>query len=234
MITDWKKQGLLISIFALLSLGCSAGAFLGQAPIPTPTPTKTPRPIFTATLIPSDTPMPSDTPTETSTDTPTPMPSETATEPPPPTKPPQPTRPPAPPPPPTNTPEPTATPAPTYPFPAVSVTYPTGSQLEFRITGFVWEGNINTGVGQVLHGYQFKVVGPTGQKGLSNISGGGNRSTQGDDAHLMNFEYKLSPYQPGLYKVSLIKDGVQVSPTVEVTAQAEPYTYAHVDFIRPK
>ena len=238
----------LVALFALISLGCSAGSLVVQAPTPTPTPTKTPRPVFTPTLIPSPTPIstmtptftpvPSETPTEVPTDTPVPE-VETAEEEPAPTDTPIPAEPvatntPAPPPPPTNTPEPTPTPEPSYPFPAQISTHPTGSQFEFRITAYVWEGDLGSGRGENLHGYQFKVIAPNGEEGLSNLSGGGNISTPGGDGHFMNFEYKYAPYTPGVYKVTLMKDGAQMAPTVEITAQADPFTYAHIDFLRQK
>lgn len=235
----------IIVLLLAVGLGCSAGTFLVRAPQPTPTPTKTPKATYTPTLIPTETPTPTQTPTWTPLPTGTPTPVETPTEvptdtptpatptnTPAPTAPPPPTNTPAP----TNTPEPTATPVPSYPFPAVPTTHPTGSEIELRISGFVWEGN-QTGFGKALLGFQMQVVTPSGEVQMSEVSVGpsaGASTTPGaGDNHSMNFQYKTAPYVPGVYKVTLMKDGAQMSPTVEIIAQAgPPYTYAHIDFIK--
>ncbi len=232
----------IAAILLFAGLSCSVGALLVQAPQPTPTPTKTPRPVFTPTLIPTDTPVPTDTPTmtpvPTSTNTPIPTNTPEPTVAPTNTPAPKATNPPAPPPPPTNTPEPTATPAPSFPFPAVVTTHPTGGEAEFRITGFVWEGNFSTGIGEALPGFVMEVVTPSGAVEESEVSVGpmaGDSTIRGaGDNHSMNFQYKHAPYVPGVYKVTLKKNGQQMAPTVEVVAQASPLTYAHIDFIRQK
>ncbi len=237
------RTPIIIAVILLIAgLGCSVGALVVQAPQPTPTPTKTPRPIFTPTLIPTETPTPTNTPTLTPvpTDTPTLVPTETVvpTDAPTNTPVPQATNTPAPPPPPTNTPAPTNTPEPTFPFPAQLTTHPTGGAVEFRITGFVWEGTFSTGIGEALTGYQMKVITPNGEEEYSEVSVGpqaGSSTFPGaGDNHSMNFQYKHAPYQPGVYKVTLVKDGQPMSPTIEVVAQASPFTYAHIDFIRQK
>ncbi len=233
---------IIAAILLFAGLSCSVGALMVQAPIPTPTPTKTPRPVFTPTLIPTETPTPTNTPTmtpvPTSTETPipteTPVPTVAPTN----TPAPKPTHPPAPPASPTHTPEPTSTPAPTFPFPAVVTTHPTGGPAEFRISGFVWEGNFSTGMGEALTGFMMEVVTPSGAVEESEVSVGprAGDSTVRDagDNHAMNFQYKHAPYTPGVYKVTLKKNGEQMATTVEVVAQASPFTYAHIDFIRQK
>ncbi|OQY43411.1 MAG: hypothetical protein B6242_14700 [Anaerolineaceae bacterium 4572_78] len=248
-----KNKHILITIIftqLIIGLGCSLGSLLVQAPTPTPTPTKTPRPIFTATLFPTDTPLPTNTPLPTDTNTPvievieeptavpptdTPIPTNTS----PPQPPPQP-QPPTNTPIPTNTPLPidtplpTATPAPSYPFPANVITHLTGSQVEFRISGLVWKGDVSTGYGETMANLHMRVIIPTGAEELSNISAPSiNQSTRGGDNHTMNFEYKHSPYLPGKYTVHLMRDSEQIAPTVEIIAQeGPPFTYAHIDFVR--
>lgn len=265
MITCKKRfPVILIILLVLVGLGCSAGTLLVKAPVPTPTPTKTPRPIFTPTFIPSITPTPTDTPTITPIplDTPTPLPEEnsaedgsddsnedsgdsgdseadaTPTEVPP-TNTPAATNTAAPPPPPTNTPLPTNTPVPSYPYPSVLHKHPTGGSVEFRITGFVWEGDINSGFGEAQQGFVMEVITPSGATEVSEVSVGpkaGESTTRGaGDNHPMNFQYKHSGYTPGVYKVKLVKDGAQMSNIIEVVADAgPPYTYAHIDFIKQK
>jgi hypothetical protein len=243
---------LTILVF-IVGLGCSAGQLLVRAPLPTPTPTKTPKPTFTATLIPADTPIPSATPTWTPepTATETPIPTDTpeaapveeaAAEPTatpvPPTNTPAPVVPQAP----TNTPVPptdTPIPTPSYPYPAVVTTHLTGGDIEFRISGFVWEGDLNRGFGEAQIGFQMKVITPAGAEEVSEISVGpsaGASTVQGaGDNHSMNFQYKHAPYLPGTYKVMLMSNGVQMAPTVDVVAQAgPPYTYAHIDFLKQR
>ena len=249
---------ILIVLLMLVGLGCSAGTLLVQAPQPTPTPTKTPRPIFTPTFIPSVTPTPTDTPTITPvpSETPTSLPEENSAEDEgedsneesdleaeptevPPTNTPAAINTPAPPPPPTNTPLPTDTPVPSYPYPSVLHKHPTGGAVEFRITGFVWEGNISSGFGEAQQGFVMEVISPSGATEVSEVSVGpkaGESTTRGaGDNHPMNFQYKHAGYTPGVYKVRLVKGGVQMSNTVEVVADAgPPYTYAHIDFIKQK
>ncbi len=245
MLYKAKLPVILITLFTLISIACSAGTLLVRAPKPTPTPTKTPRPLFTATLIPSPTPLPTDTPSPTPipSDTPTPVPTEAPTEaapteaPPTDTPVPAATHTPAPPPPPTNTPEPTPTPEPSFPYPAELITHPTGGEVEFRITGLVWAGNLNTGQGAAQQGFQMEVITPGGATETSEVSVGpdaGSSTVMGaGDNHSMNFQYKHAPYQPGVYKVTLVKDGQPMAPTVEVVAEAgPPYTYAHINFLR--
>ena len=141
-----------------------------------------------------------------------------------------------PPPPPTNTPPPPPTAAPSYPFPAAVVTHPTGGEIEFRISALVWEGSAS-GIGQALSGFQMEVVTPSGEVKTSEISVGpkaGASTVQGaGDNHAMNFQFKTAPYVPGVYKVTLKKDGAQMAATVDVTAQAgPPFSYAHIDFLK--
>ena len=231
--------------FLVAGLGCSAGTFLVRAPQPTPTPTKTPKPTYTSTLIPTDTPPPTETPTRTPLPTETSTPVETPTEAPtdtpiaePPTNTPAPTAPPRPTntPLPTNTPQPTPTPVPSYPFPAAPILHPTGGEVELRISGFVWQGS-QSGFGEALAGFQMQVATPSGEVQTSELSvgpkAGASTSPGAGDNHSMNFQYKTAPYVPGVYKVTLMKDGVQMAPTIDIVAQAgPPYTYAHIDFIK--
>ncbi|MEM7031618.1 MAG: SH3 domain-containing protein [Chloroflexota bacterium] len=140
-----------------------------------------------------------------------------------------------PPPAPTEPPQPTNTPVPSYPFPAVPVVHPTGGDIELRITGFVWQGSA-AGIGEALAGFQMEVVTPTGEVKTSEVSvgpfAGASTTTGAGDNHAMNFQFKNSPYIPGVYQVTLKKDGAQMAPTINVTAQAgPPYSYIHVDFI---
>jgi hypothetical protein len=121
----------------------------------------------------------------------------------------------------------------------VVTTHPTGGEIEFRITGFVWEGNASTGFGEALQGLQMEVVTPSGEVKTSEISVGpraGASTVMGaGDNHSMNFQFKTAPYIPGVYRVTLKKDGVQMANTIDITAQTgPPFTYAHIDFIRNK
>ena len=82
-----------------------------------------------------------------------------------------------------------------------------------------------------------QVVKPSGETDLSEFSvgpkAGASTSPGAGDNHNMNFQYKTAPYIPGIYKVTLMKDGAQMSPTVEINAQpGPPFSYIHVDFIR--
>lgn len=222
-------------------------------------PTETPIPTFTPTLNPvssdstttdneetntseeGDTSEEGNTSTneepETIEESPTETPTPTEVPPTATSGPPTATNTPAPPPPPTATPAPTDTPVPSYPYPGVLVTHPTGGEVEFRISGFVWEGDISTGFGEAQAGFQMEVITPNGEREVSEVSVGpsaGDSTVRGaGDNHSMNFQYKRAGYIPGTYKVSLMKDGAQMSPTVEVVAQAgPPFTYAHIDFIK--
>ena len=111
--------------------------------------------------------------------------------------------------------------------------------MEFRISGFVWEGNVSTGFGEAASGYVMEVVLPSGEVRTSEVSVGpraGASTVQGaGDNHSMNFQFKAAPYAPGVYKVTLKKDGAQMSPALDITAQAgPPFSYVHIDFIRNK
>lgn len=83
-----------------------------------------------------------------------------------------------------------------------------------------------------------KVITPNGEEEYSEVSvgpmAGASTIPGAGDNHQMNFQYKHAPYVPGVYKVTLVKDGQPMSPTIDVTAQASPYTYAHIDFVRQK
>ena len=142
---------------------------------------------------------------------------------------------PPPPPPPTNTPAPAPTPVPSYPFPAVVTTHPTGGDIEFRISALVWQGS-STGIGEAKSGFIMEVVTPSGEVKTSEVSVGprtGSSTVPGaGDNHNMNFQFKTAPYVAGVYKVTLKENGIQMAPTVDVTAQAgPPFTYAHIDFV---
>ena len=81
-----------------------------------------------------------------------------------------------------------------------------------------------------------EVVTPSGEIQSSEVSVGpkaGASTTPGAwDNHSMNFQYKRAPYVAGVYKVTLMKDGAQMAPTVELVAQTgPPFTYVHIDFI---
>lgn len=79
-----------------------------------------------------------------------------------------------------------------------------------------------------------KVITPSGAEETSDISGSGmsDSTPRGTGTwHVMNFEYKHSPYETGVYKVTLMLNGQQVAPEVDVTAQGGPFTYAHIDFV---
>lgn len=226
--------------FLMVSLGCSIGALIVQAPTPTPTPRKTLQPTFThtpnwtATFTPSPTFTPSATPTETSTPTPTPEAEAGAeaapvVDDPPPAAPAQPA-----PPPPTDTPAPTATPRPNYPFSVVFYTHDTGSPGENRLTGWIRE-DISPGVFRTLPGYQIQVTAPDGQVYLSEVSGDGYAdSTMAGtgDNHWMNTKLEITPYTPGTYKVMLVDGGVQVSQASEVVYGSDPLQYIHFDYFR--
>jgi len=148
----------LLSLLALVLLGCSLGG--NRAASITPTPTKTLRPLFTATMTPTPSPQPTDTPqptpTAVPTDTPlpptdTPLPTDTL---PPPTEalptdtaiPPTGT-----PAPPTNTPQPRLT---DTPAPPTNTPRP---QVDFRIKElYAFEDGSLTASG--LHNVYFTIV----------------------------------------------------------------------------
>lgn len=231
-------------IGAVMSLGCSVGALLVQAPTPTPPVNKTRQPTFTVTPIKTATPTPSATPTETSTPTPSPTQTPSPTSTPQNTKvaaqPAQPAAAPVEPaapaePPPTPTPaEPTATPTPAFPFNVVYYQHDTGSPGETRITGWI---RLDIGPGQfkTLSNFQIKAIAPDGNTYLSEPSGSGTADSTAPgtgDNHRMNTKLEIRPYTPGLYKIQLVEGGVQVSPEVEVTFNAEPRQYVHFDFFK--
>jgi hypothetical protein len=227
---------LLTGIF--LSMSCSVGALIVQAPTPTVSPRKTTQPTFTvtppATATYTPTPTPTNTPTPLPTDTPPPTPTETPAE-----KQPQQKAPPPPPPPaePTATPtpeEPTATPTPAFPFKVVYFQHDTGSPGETRITGWI-RADYGPGKFKSLSNFQIKVNAPNGQEYLSEMSGDGaaDSTVQGTgDNHLMNTKLEISPYTPGPYKVYLVEGGAQVSPEIEITLSANPLQYVHFDFFK--
>ncbi len=233
----------LLTTFALislvLSLGCSAGALLVQSPTPTPTPFKTPQATFTITPIPKPTFTPSPTPTETPIPTPTKTPSPTPTETPEEADPPseaaeqapsQPAEPTA-----TPTPEePAASPTPAFPFSVAYYQHDTGSPGETRMTGWI---RVDYGPGEynTLSGFQIKAIAPDGNEYLSELSGAGagDSTVKGTgDNHNMNTKLEFKPYTPGVYKIYLVEGGLQVSPEIEITLNADPMQYAHFDFFK--
>lgn len=225
----------------MVSLGCSIGALLVQAPTPTAPARKTPMPTFTLTpyFTPTNTPTvtPTATPSPTPTDTPTPTPTEPPAEEgeaatvveqaPVAVEPAQP--------PPTPTPEePTATPAPAFPFNVVYFQHDTGSPGETRLTGWI---RVDYGPGRFksLANYQMKVIAPGGGEYLSEMSGPGaaDSTVPGTgDNHLMNTKLEIRPYTPGVYKIMLVEGGLQVSPEIELTLSADPLQYVHLDFFK--
>jgi hypothetical protein len=190
---------------------------------PPPSPTDTPAPTATYTLVPTWTPEATDTPT------PAPTPTETQV---PPTPTPRP-RPPA------STPTPvppTDTPAPQFKFTGNYVTFDTGAPEMTRITGMVWKIiDINTNQFDAEPNYQMKLVDPTGEVHMSDVSGlGGADSTcpRCGDNRRMNCKVEFAPYLPGAYHVTLIQawDGGQAAAEVEFTLAAAPPQYVHIDF----
>lgn len=240
----YKKSGqlpIILLIGLVFSLGCSAGRLIVQVATPTPTPYKTPRPTFTftpnwtATFTPSPTPAPTDTPTPTPTETPTPEATDTPDAPPPPAPPPVEAAPAEP----TATPtpsEPTPTPTPEFPFQVVYYVHDTGTPFHTRMTAWVREDK-GPGFYNTLAGYQMKAVAPDGTEHLSEITGDGfgDSTVKGTgDNHNMNTKLEFEPYVPGVYKISLVEGGIQVSPEIEVTLGADPQQYIHFDFFWPK
>jgi hypothetical protein len=233
----------ILSLLALLGLGCSAGALIVQVGTPTPTPYKTPQPTFTitpiktATFTPSPTPTATNTPTPTPTQTPSPTPTpalrETAPPPPEPVQPVAPVAPVEP----TATPtpaEPTATPTPAFPFNVVYYQHDTGSPGETRITGWI---RLDTGPGyfKTLSNFQIKAIAPDGNVYLSDPSGTGTADStvaNTGDNHRMNTKLEIRPYTPGVYKIQLVEGGAPMSAEVEITFAAEPRQYVHFDFFK--
>jgi hypothetical protein len=230
----------LLIIFGLIglgvSLGCSVGALIVQVETPTPTPYKTPQPTFT--LTPNWTPTFTPSPIPTDTPSPTPPPTNTPT----PTVAEAPEQPPqaaveAPPPAPTATPapaEPTATPTPAFPFNVVYYQHDTGSPGETRMTGWI-RLDIAPGQYKTLANFQIKALAPDGNVYLSDLSGSGTADSTLEgtgDNHRMNTKLEFRPYTPGLYKIQLVEGGVQVSPEIEITMNAEPRQYVHFDFFK--
>ncbi len=229
-----------IAVGLALSLACSAGKLIVQAPAPTPTRFKTPRPTYTftpewtATFTPTSTPTPTETPTPTQTPTTTPTPTETPEEeaPPPPVQ-----QPPPPPAEPTATPtpaEPTATPTPEFPFTVTFFAHDTGSPGETRMTGWI---RVDYGPGKykTLSGFQIKAIAPGGNTYLSEMSGPGfgDSTVKGTgDNHNMNTKLEFQPYTPGPYTIYLVEGGRQVSPEIQLTLNAEPRQYVHFDFAK--
>jgi hypothetical protein len=235
MVYPWFVFFIMVGL--ALSLSCSAGALIVQAPPPTPTHFKTPRPTYTFTPPPTatftPTPTSTPTPTLTPTQTPTPSPTNTPAEgdsapaaqaPPPPA---QPTATPTPA-------EPTATPTPAYPFQVVYFVHDTGSPGETRMTGWI---RVDSGPGlfKTQSGFQIKALAPDGNTYLSEVSGPGftDSTVKGTgDNHNMNTKLEFAPYTPGVYKVYLVEGGVQVSPEVELNLSADPRQYVHFDFFK--
>lgn len=240
--------GVIIFISIVATLGCSVGTLLVQVPTPTLSVEKTRQPTFTITPIKTATPTPTATPTETSTATPTPThtptPSptsgDTSAAPAQPAQSAQPAAAPVEPaapaePPPTPTPaEPTATPTPAFPFNVVYYQHDTGSPGETRITGWI---RLDIGPGQfkTLSNFQIKAVAPDGNTYLSEPSGSGTADSTAPgtgDNHRMNTKLEIKPYTPGVYKIQLVEGGVQVSQEIEVTLNAEPRQYTHLEFFK--
>lgn len=183
---------------------------------PTPTntrvPTWTPYPTYTptATRVPTDTPMP------TPTDTPTPVPpGEAAVG----------SAPAAP----------TPTPTPEFPYDSVVEVFDTGTPQMTRVTGMVWKVvSVNMALYDGEPGYRMRLVDPSGNAHLSDVSGlGGTDSTCRDcgDNQKMNMKIEMRPYVPGTYRVTLMQGDEQKSPEVEFTLAPNPQQYVHVNFI---
>ncbi len=183
---------------------------------PTPPPTETYTPVPTWTPEPTKTPVPIDTPTPVPTDTPVPTS----------TRPPAPTATPAPP---------TDTPAPQYAYVANPIIFDTGSAQVTRVTGMVWKIiDVNTNHFDGEPGFQMRLVDPSGQEHLGEISGiGGTDSSCPDcgDNKRMNMKVEFSPYMPGPYKLDLFRDGQQMAATYEFTMSGEPMQTLHVDYL---
>ena len=129
----------LITLLALVLLGCSAGG--ANVSGITPTPTKTMRPLFTSTFTPTATPLPTEPPQPTNTPVPptdTPVPTDTLLPPteeaPTPTALPSDTPvPPTPTAPPSGTPKPAATHTPALPTPTAAPSATPKPQVEYRV-----------------------------------------------------------------------------------------------------
>jgi len=227
----------------VLSLGCSIGALIVQAPTPTPEPRKTVQPTFTPTPVKPPTYTPTSTPTETPVPTATPTATATPTEalaepeqaaasaPEPVAEiPAEPVEPAATP----TLSEPTATAAPEYPFNVVYYPHDTGSPGETRLTGWI-RADFGPGKFKTLSNFQMNVLAPDGQTYLSELSGEGtaDSTVKGTgDNHPMNTKLEIRPYTPGAYRVYLVEGGVQVSKEVEVTLSADPRQYVHFEFFK--
>jgi hypothetical protein len=238
-----NRSSLFIIVFVtglFLSLGCSVGSLVVQAPTPTLPPRKTIKPTFTPTPYRTPTFTPTTTPTETPSPTPTDTPTPTPTEPPPEesdsaaqpaaearSEPAEPTA--------TPTPEePTATPTPAFPFNVVYYQHDTGSPGETRMTGWI-RADFGPGKFKSLANFQINVVAPDGNTYLSEMSGPGatDSTVPGTgDNHLMNTKLEITPYTPGTYRLFLVEGGLQVSPEVELTLSADPLQYVHIDFFK--
>ena len=224
----------------ILSLGCSAGSLIVQVAPPTPTRFKTPRPTFTftpnwtATFTPSPTPTETHTPTPTATQLPSPTPTEMPEEAPPPAPVAQEQAAPAAP---TDTPTPeppTATPTPEFPFQFVYFIHDTGSPGETRMTAWIRKDS-GPGLYKTLSDFQMQALAPDGNTYLSEMSGPGfgDSTVKGTgDNHNMNTKLEFAPYTPGTYTIFLMEGGVQVSPDIEITINAEPQQYVHFDFFQ--
>lgn len=231
----------IVAVSVIFNLGCSLGALVVQAPTATPTRDKTPRatytftPDWTPTFTPSATP--TETPTATMTPTATLTPSEATegaeaaqAEAPPPPPPPPPPAEEAPAPPSPEVPE--ATTEPEFPFQVNYFVHDTGSPGETRMTAWI-RRDFDPGIFKTLEGFQMRALAPDGNAYLSEISGpgAGDSTVKGTgDNHNMNTKLEFPPYTPGLYKITLVEGGVQVSPEIEITLSEEPMQYVHFDF----
>jgi hypothetical protein len=205
--------------------GGQAGA-APQAQVP-PSATAVKPPTPTNTRVPTWTPSPTYTPTATRVPTDTPVPTLT----------------PSPPPPPTNAvsaPElapaaPSPTPTPAFPFEASLKVFDTGTPRLTRVTGMVWKVlSVNLALYDGLPGYRMRLVDPSGEVHVSDVSGlGGTDSTcqACGDNQRMNMKIEVAPYVPGTYKVALMQDDTQVSPEIEFTLADSPQQYVHVSFV---
>jgi len=244
METSFKTKSALLwaaMVCVGLNLGCSLGALVVQAPTPTPTRHKTPQatytftPNWTATFTPSATPTETSTPTETPTLTPTPTETPEGEEEQAQAEAPAPPPPPPPPPPPEEAPpteEPTVAPEPEFPFQVNYFVHDTGSPGETRMTAWI-RRDFKPGIFKTLDGFQVKALAPDGNAYLSEISGpgAGDSTVKGTgDNHNMNTKLEFQPYTPGLYKITLVEGGVQVSPEIEITLSEDPMQYVHFDF----
>jgi hypothetical protein len=110
----------------------------------------------------------------------------------------------------------------------------TGSPGETRITGWI-RLDIAPGQFKTLSNFQIKAVAPDGNTYLSEPSGSGTADSTSPgtgDNHRMNTKLEIKPYTPGVYKIQLVEGGVQVSQEIEVTLNAEPRQYTHLEFFK--